>query len=283
MPAHLVIKDGDPHWWASQDIWVVPGNDPNAPPGSPIAGMNAYLWARVANTGTTAANGGRVDFYWANPAAQIAVGVATQIGSAYVDLAPGETQEVLCLVPWVPVIVNGGHECVLAVAHGPGQRDPLPDPLPNGFSFDPKAHDQIAQRNLSVLAAYIHMPPSAIYVNAPRRADKRARVAVEIGGALDRRALELLGLHGLRPAAAEVVEVGLAREARCGDPDAPMERELEVLVPRGTTLPVFVTVHAAALAHGEYQLVHLVEQVDGKVVGGVSYVVLNAQDKEQQP
>jgi hypothetical protein len=152
MPAHLLIRDGSPQWWLSPDIWVVPGNDPNGLPGNPIAGQPAYLWAHVANTGDVAASGTRIDFYWADPAMQIMVGSATQIGSAYADVPAGGSQDVLCLVPWTPSIVNGGHECVLAAAHNPAEQTPLPDPLPNGFDFNPPAYDEIAQRNLSVVA-----------------------------------------------------------------------------------------------------------------------------------
>lgn len=52
MSAHLLIPDSPlPYWWVSSNIWVVPGADPNGPPGSPVAGLPAYLWARVSNTG----------------------------------------------------------------------------------------------------------------------------------------------------------------------------------------------------------------------------------------
>lgn len=119
MTAHLLINDGSPEWWLSPDIWVVPGSNPNGARGAPNAGQPAYLWARVSNVGDTSVNGARVDFYWANPSAQVVVGVATQIGSAFVDLArqgdAGDTQDVLCLTPWIPSIVNDGHECLLAV------------------------------------------------------------------------------------------------------------------------------------------------------------------------
>lgn len=275
MSAHLVIHDSPlPQWWASPDIWVVPDADPNGPPGSPIAGKPAYLWARVSNVGNVAANGTRVDFYWANPSAQVIVGVATQIGSAFVDLDPGETQEVLCLVPWVPVIVNGGHECVLAVAHGPDDTNPIPDPLPNGFVFDPPAHDQIAQLNLSVLAASLRLAPLAIYVNTIGRVEKLAHLAVEFGREIDPTVLAQLGLRDLRPTRENMVDVALLREPRCDDKaDGP--RELEVQVPRGTAVPIFVAIRAKEMERNEYQLVHVIERVAGKITGGVSYVVVN--------
>lgn len=275
MAAHLLIRDGTPQWWMSQDVWVVPGNDPNGPPGNPIAGKPAYLWALVANTGDSPADGTRVDFYWANPAMQIVVGAATFIGSAFADLAPGAQQEALCLVPWVPSIVNGGHECVLAVAHSPAEASPLPDPLPTGFDFAPPAHDEIAQRNLSVLAASLHGVPRSLTVTAPPRADKTVQVTAEIGGTLGPKLLAQLGLKEFRPAAKEVVQVGLAREAICGGQDRPVgARKIELHVPRGTSAGVFASLSARGLAKDEYQLVHLVERSEDRILGGLSYVMV---------
>lgn len=71
MAVALTIHDGDPHWYLSPDIWVVPGADPSGTPGSPVAGQPAYLWAGVENLGSTDAKGVRIDLYWANPALQV--------------------------------------------------------------------------------------------------------------------------------------------------------------------------------------------------------------------
>lgn len=277
MSAHLVIHDGAlPYWWASPDIWVVPGTDPNGAPGSPIAGKPAYLWARVSNTGDVAVKGTRVDFYWADPSAQIMVGVATKIGSAFVDLDPGDTQDVLCLVPWVPVMVNGGHECVLAVAHGWGDASPIPDPLPNGYLFDPPSHDQIAQLNLSVLVASLQAFPLLIKVGALGRSEKQAHLSVEFGREMDKRLLAHLGVENLQAAAKSAVKVSLSLEPYCSPNPAPHgKRDLDVQVARGTSVPVFVAIHAAELGPDEYQLVHIVERSAGRTVGGVSYLVVN--------
>ena len=113
MSAILTIRDGDPYWWNSPDIWVVPGVDPGGLPGVPIAGNPAYLWARAHNTGDQAVTGAKIDFYWSNPATGVLRSNSHLVGSAYVDLEAGETQEVLCLVPWIPEIVNNGHECLV--------------------------------------------------------------------------------------------------------------------------------------------------------------------------
>ena len=42
----LEIEDGDP-WYLSPNVWTVPGTNPEGPPGLPIAGKPAYLWARL--------------------------------------------------------------------------------------------------------------------------------------------------------------------------------------------------------------------------------------------
>ena len=59
-----------------------------------------------------------------------------------------------------------------------------------------------------------------------------------------------------------------------------------------STLPVFVTLEAGELPPDSYQLIHVVERSEGKLLGGVSYLVVNTKqggqrqagpDKEQQP
>ncbi len=67
MGVKLVIRDGSPDWWESPDIWVVPGTDPNGPPGIPVSGKSAYLWAMVTNQGDVDALQVQVDFWVANP------------------------------------------------------------------------------------------------------------------------------------------------------------------------------------------------------------------------
>ena len=275
MPAHLIIEDGQPWWWDSADIWVVPGNDPNGAPGAPIAGTSNYLWGRVHNTGNSASNGVRVDFYWADPSGQIAVGFATKVGSAFADLAPGATQEVLCLVTWFPVIVNGGHECLLAVAHGAGDINPLPDPLHNGFAFQPLQHEQIAQRNVTVVQAARRAQLLAIAVAALPRQAKHAVLQLEHGGELAASVLATLGLDKWRPAKEARVEAGLARTPHC-DSDHPGEQKLEVEVARGQAVAAYLSLRADALPQGEYALLRVLETVDGKVAGGVTYVLVNA-------
>jgi len=176
---------------------------------------------------------------------------------------------------------------LLAVAHGFGDTNPIPNPLPNSFAFDPPLHDQIAQRNISVLLAAKMSAPLSIAVNALSRTAKRVQVTVAYGGMLDERVLEQLGLKKLRPAKERVVDVRLSREPRCDiqhsqgdDKDNAGNRELTVEVGRGKSVPVYVNMHARDLSRGDYQLVHILERHGETVLGGVSYIIINPHEEQ---
>lgn len=280
MAVDLLIRDGEPHWYLSPDIWVVPGNDPGASPGSPVAGQPAYLWAKVANNGTTPANGIRIDFYWANPALQVTRSNATFVGSAFADVPAGGIQDALCLVPWLPVIVNGGHECLVAVADHPGH--PLPNPLPD--AFNPPVYPQLAQKNLTVLntntmRAFLF----ALTVSALPRVDKAITVTAELGDKLDEKTLLSLGLRGLKAARKAAVEVGLSTNPRtlC-EKDPVGETKLDMRIPKGTSAGLHVAIRAKSLAAGEYQFIHIVERAGDEVLGGLGFVLVGhaSHDKE---
>lgn len=279
MSVQLIIQDGNPYWYLSPDIWVVPGNDPSSSPGSPVIGQNAYLWARVANAGNTDANGVRVDFYWANPALQVTRSNATLVGSAFADVPAGGTQEALCLIPWIPVIVNDGHECLVAVANHAG--NPLPNPLPD--AFDPPSYPQVAQKNLTVLATKMSAVMLTVTVSGLQRTEKSVVLATEVGGDLDERTLANLGLRGFRLAKKSKVEIGLNLERRCiGDEDPIGEGKIKLHVPRGTSTAVHVAVRAKNIAENEYQLVQIVELSKEKVLGGMGLVLVSEMRKRKE-
>jgi hypothetical protein len=271
MPVELVIRDGDP-WWLSPDIWVVPGDDPAGAIGSPVAGEPAYLWAHVSNNGNLDAANVRVDFYWANPALQVTRSNATFVGSAYSSVPVGSAEDVLCLVPWVPIIVNEGHECLVATANHPG--DPLPNPLPD--AFDPPTYRQVAQRNLNVLPVSLQASTQLLTISGLRRSDKRVIVTAELGRELESETLSKLGVPELRTATEGRVEVGLQRERRCLTEEDPVgDDKLELRIPRGTSAAVYANVRSRGLRAGEYQVIHIVERMDDDIVGGMAYVVVS--------
>ncbi len=276
MSVELVIKDGNPYWYLSPDIWVVPGSNPTGTPGSPVAGQPAYVWANVENNGTDDAPGVVVQFWWANPSLQVTRSNATLIGTANTDVPAGGSQQVLCLVPWTPVMVNGGHECLIAVAVDPA--DPLPNPLPD--AFDPPTYPQVAQKNLTVLAAGAMMLHWPLTIGGLQRIDKDVVVQAEIGGELDELSLARLGLHGLRPAAHTAVEVGIHhRQQSCEAKDQFGVHKLQIKVPRGTNKAVYASIRATRLAQDEYQLVRFTEHDGENIAGGLAYVVI-AERKE---
>ena len=275
MPTVLEIEDGNP-WWLSHDIWVVPGNDPNGLPGQPVAGEAAFLWARVHNKGEQAVSGARVNYYWSNPTAGVLRSNSTSIGSAFVDLNPEETKEVLCIIPWIPVIVNDGHECVVAEVVHPS--DPLPSPLPD--SFDPPTHRQVAQKNLSVLAMKKRMMRiMPIQVAAPLRRAQQLLVATEVGGAIDERLLDQAGLRGYQSMAGGDLKVGLSFEPDCGEGDEEqLEREIKVLLKPGTARAVYLRIWPPELEPKTYVLLHVISRSEDRVEGGITYIVVNREE-----
>jgi hypothetical protein len=275
MPIQLEISDGVPYWWDSPDIWVVPGNDPNGDPDQPVAGQPAFLWAQVQNIGNQNASAAQVNFYWSNPAAGVLRSNSTLVGSAFVDLGPGETKDVLCVIPWIPVIVNNGHECVVAEVIHSG--DPLPAPVPD--AFDPPTYRQVAQKNLNVLAMSAQMMIRAIQIGAPAREDRRVRMVIERGEQLDKRVLARLGLSRHRFAASAKPVASLSLDGDCEPIEKKPTASLNYEVKRGTTSAVFLKVMPTKLEPDSYAVLRVVARDGDKVTGGVTYVLINAGEK----
>ena len=273
MSIELEIQDGFPNWWNSPDIWIVPGNDPAGSPGPPIAGQNAYLWGRVRNNGKTSANSAQVNFYWSNPATGVLRSNSTLIGSSFVSLDPGEIQEVLCLTPWIPIVVNDGHECVVAeVIH---VLDPLPSPLTD--AFDPPTHKQIAQRNLSVLLMDMLMIVMPIQLSAPAREKKTFEIKVELGNEINPKALLQLGISNKEYCKEPMVKVALSLDKECERVDAEKNcTNLKVNLMPGTSKAVYLKVDPVNLKQGKYSPINVIAREGGNIVGGITYVAIQS-------
>lgn len=276
MSTVLEIRDGDPHWWNSPDIWVVPGTDPNGSPGQPIAGEPAFLWVRVRNEGDIAASGARVNFYWSNPATGVLRSNSTLIGFAFVDLNPEEMKEILCVIPWIPQIVNNGHECVVAeIIHS---SDPLPSPLPD--PFDPPKYNQIAQKNLTVLAMKKSMMVMPIQVAAPIRKEKHLLIMTEVGGELDELTLAQAGLEGYRPAKYNELKAGLSLDPGCNESEEErLDKEVKMSLKPGTARAVFLKVWPQELDPRTYVLLHVISQDGKKIDGGMTYILTREEEE----
>jgi hypothetical protein len=259
----LEIDDGDP-WWLSPDIWVVPGDDPTGPPGQPVDGQSAYLWARVHNRGNENVSNATVHFYWANPATAVDRTTATLVGSSFVTLPAGASQEVLCLTPWIPSFVNDGHECVLAEAF-----ESTLDPLPPGVDFNVPTDRHVAQLNLAVIEVAPHLQHFQLAFEAhnPSRKEGHFRLHARHGNEAELARLleEHPLLKQLQIERGRAVELAFTTEV-CPSEEAPREEAPEItlrpLERRGFTL--------TGRLEGGAALVHVVQLLDDKLVGGLS-------------
>jgi len=274
MAVQLEVADGTP-WYLSDDIWTVP-NDPEGLPAQPVVGQPCYLWARVQNDGSTRVENASVRFYWANPSVGFDRTTANLIGSSNVTLNPGSASDVLCLAPWVPVFVNGGHECVLAEAFHPSL-----DPLPATPAFDVPTDRHVAQRNLNVVLAlaqgFFHL---AFEIHNPGRKETRFQITTRKG---DLR--EFLRGASRYPDLVKLLQAnqpGVARnpgfvEAPCPEPDqgAPKDRHEVTLAPAQRT-----GLSVVGRLEGAFALLHVEQVAIGQnrkaVNGGLSILVVNA-------
>lgn len=141
-------------FWESPDIWTAvgdPATTPEIPPthgGVLPAGKPNTVYAHVWNLGRAPLTGVVVSFYWFNPSLAIDGAHANLIGQTRIDLGPRNSplchKLVKCPKAWVPVMENGGHECLVVKVWGFGDAAP-----PN--QWHPWEDRHVAQRNVSVV------------------------------------------------------------------------------------------------------------------------------------
>ena len=277
MAVQLLIEDGSPYYWNSGAIWAVPGSDPLGAPAVPVVGGQAYLWARVRNTGETDVSQAKVSFWIANPSLSLRKSTARLIGSAFADVTAGGSQDVLCLVPWTVELVNNGHECIIAEASS--SYDPLaPAPADPDLIY-PATYRQVAQRNLNVLLVSPFMSQHlTIGVHAGARAGRQAWAEIRHGGELDRTQLEQLGVRARRPAAKPAIHASLSLEP-CGREKRKVDERVQIEIPAGRSVALHLDVQAKdRLNPEEYHLITVVEHSGDRVLGGITFVVTSAED-----
>lgn len=170
-------------FWESPDIWTAPGGptvSPAIPPnhgGQVTAGQPSTVYAHVWNLGFAPLAGIRVEFYWFNPSLGINGSHANLIGMARCDLAArgmvGSHKLVKCPTAWVPVMENGGHECLVVRASGIG------DPIGNN-EWTPYKNRHVAQRNVSVIAAGVGLDQLVGKLDATRIRNTRLQL-IQVG------------------------------------------------------------------------------------------------------
>jgi hypothetical protein len=277
MAVELRINDGNP-WYLSPDIWTVPSDDPNDPPGQPYANVSAYVWALVRNTGTTPVSNATVRYYWANPSVAINDNNSNLIGTSAVSLAAGESKAVLCVTPWLPQWVNDGHECLIAEAFAPS--DPLP-PRTAATPYDVPGWRQMAQKNLTIggmgmgMGFYMHsfMAGNFGQGRAIRLVARRAPLE------LLKPLLANLGLKTLPTEAEGLKEFGL-QPYRCGDTVNNRNKpELKLELPPRTEQGVALTVRLPKEVMPGSGALFLIEQyTEDKITGGVGLLLLPEAD-----
>jgi len=274
MATKIEIYDGET-WWASPDIWIVPGDDPNGTPGQPVAGQTNYVWANVHNNGTTDINGIRVNFYWSNPATGVLRSTSTLIGSGYVDLREGETKQVLCISPWVPIVVNGGHECLVAEALT--NLDPLPTPLSD--EFDPKRYHQIAQKNVQVISFSSSMASMIIpiQISATPRKRKSVKISIQKGKLSEKEQIKLFNQLGINPKKykeqSNSVLFGLSEKNFTGK-DFFGASSIDLKIHEKTSQSLYVHLGQSDKPQSGFEILLITETIDKKVVGGNTIIIL---------
>lgn len=273
MTAHLEIEDGNLVWF-SPDIWVVPGQDPEASPGSPIRGQSNFVWVRVHNKGTIDFENVRVSVFWADPSTMVLRSTAKPIGYAFVDLSVGETKDVLVLTPWVPMPGQPAHVCLLAEAIHPA--DPLPNPLPDEFQVAQQR--QVAQRNVTVLTLIAGgMVLLPLTFGAPQRSSGR-RINLQImeePEGVSRQLLDSLGIRDMSPARRGLVQVQFVASERCELQDG--SPSIEISLKPGELTATYIQIAARETFDG-YATIHVMQEHEGKTIGGVTYLVTSSKE-----
>lgn len=129
--------------WMNPNVWA---GDVSGNPVTPTVGKACYIWASVANTGDEDANV-TVQFYWLNTSLTLNYGNANVVGIGAGFVSAGGSQNIVCNTPWIPVYVNGGHECLVAVCGA--LVDPPPPTQSNNIVDASDA--QTAMHNLTVV------------------------------------------------------------------------------------------------------------------------------------
>jgi hypothetical protein len=171
-------------FWESPDIWTAagdPATTPAVPPdhgGSLTAGKPHTVYAHVWNLGRAPIAGVKVEFYWFNPSLGIDGAHANLIGMTRVDLgprsSPGCHKLVKCPKAWMPQMVNGGHECLVARASAIG------DNISATHPWEPWADRHVGQRNVHVAPAMTDISKLITSLDATRLGGTRIQL-LQIG------------------------------------------------------------------------------------------------------
>jgi hypothetical protein len=126
-------------FWESPDIIIEgPSGDPDVATPGQVNQVKVHVW----NLGLADCWAAHVDLYWCDPSVGVSPAVANPIGAKVIPLGAG--QHAVVSFDWTPVVVNQGHECLVAQVY-----DPISDPVV--APFNPVQDRHIGQRNISVV------------------------------------------------------------------------------------------------------------------------------------
>lgn len=205
------IPSGDV-FWESPDVWV----ESSDPMGNPVAGEENFVHARVFNLGAADAAPVKVDFYWANPALGLGPGNMNLIGTEWVEVFSLTATDVRCRKPWIPLMLNDGHEC-LVVNCSNHVLDPILHP------FAPTLDRHVGQRNVHVVTA-----PAGKTLRFSLQVNNLFPLvaAAQISARVEHVPLNIVGQGNVRE--------GLARALMHGNPQTNTKGELTHRFRRGT-------------------------------------------------
>ncbi len=157
------------YFWESPDVRVYSGDitDPNSatPVLHPTPGQPHSVFVHVWNLGRLPALGTSVRAWWANPSFSFDASSPEPphyIGGTRVNLGDRTSADChqLVRIPglWTPVVENGGHECLLAVATH------VMDPASGNFAASTDRH--VGQRNVTLAAPSLDLAPLLIRLGA---------------------------------------------------------------------------------------------------------------------
>ncbi len=272
-----IDKGPSPNWWLSPDIWVTHVGDPTTFPGvgNPIAGETYNVSVNVHdNYKESVSKGWNLFVCWAiptagpipiPPAAQILNNVPIPVTVPPLGLVQLETAS-----KWTPTFVNGGHECLIAMAYNEGATG-FPVTSLDGNAADTDTYS-IAQKNLGVVQVKMHMKlPFHYAFQACNGADAESRfVLTAQQAALSEIAAFLPGMPGGRTIVdrpGKIAGLGIAASATPGGGGAAV---LSVgIAPR--SCQAFTL--SGVLPEGN-ALVHVTQSLNERVVGGLSVLVM---------
>lgn len=272
-----IDKGSAPHWWLSPDIWVTHVGDPTTFPGvgNPIAGQTYNVSVVVHdNYKESVSKGWNLFVCWAIPTAgPIPIPPAAQIltNSAITVTVPPLSAVQLDMATWTPTFVNGGHECLIAMAFNEAAIGFIGGTTLDGNAPDTEVYS-IAQKNLGVVQVKMHgKAPFHYAFQACNGADAERQFVITAQQApLSDIAAFLPGMPGGRTILqkpGKIEGLGVTASAKPGGGGAAV---LSVGIAPRSCQPFTLS---GVLQEGN-ALVHVTQSLNEVVVGGLSVLVM---------